>query len=175
MQAFIPNRGIKVGTATFTSDKAGNYGDDWLLRSAMVLAGAMYPTTEVSRYADIFIDGSSEPLTGQRSYAMTFAADSLPPVTSFWSVHMYSLGTYDLVPNLIDRYKVGPETPGLQLDKDGALTIYISHEEPADAKKRANWLPAPQGPFYAMVRFYAPTRAVLDLFYQLPPLVEVKE
>ncbi|MGB3716488.1 MAG: hypothetical protein WA996_18875 [Candidatus Promineifilaceae bacterium] len=29
VQAFIPKRGEKVGTAVFTSRKAGNYGDNW--------------------------------------------------------------------------------------------------------------------------------------------------
>lgn len=174
VQAFIPNRGEKVGTATFTSGKAGNYGDNWLLRSGMVLAGAMYPTTEVSRYADTFIDSTGESLTGEKSYTMTFAKDQFPPVTSFWSLTMYSLGTYDLVANPIDRYKIGPETPGLVFGDDGSLTITISHEKPQDPTASANWLPAPEGRFYAMVRFYAPTETVLNLEYKVPPLIEVK-
>ncbi len=79
VQTFIPNRGEKVGTANFTSAKAGNYGDQWLLRSAMVLAGAMSPTTEVSRYADIFIDASGNELSGDEVYTLTFPAGQLPP------------------------------------------------------------------------------------------------
>jgi len=38
-----------------------------------------------------------------------------------------------------------------------------------------DWLPAPDGPFYAMMRFYAPTKPVLNLTYKVPPLLEVSE
>ncbi len=169
VQAFIPNRGEKVGSATFTSGFAGNYGDDYLLRAAMILAGAMYPTTEVSRYADMFEDANGDPLTGERTYTITFEPENLPPVTDFWSLTMYGLGTYDLVDNPIDRYSLGPSTKGLSVNDDGSVSVTVSHFEPEDAK--ANWLPAPKGGFYAMVRFYAPTKEVLDLTYRLPDLV----
>ncbi len=172
VQAFIPTRGEKVGTAVFTSARAGDYGDNWLLRSAMVLAGAMYPTTEVSRYADLFTDGAGTPLAGEKTYTMTFAKDQFPPVTTFWSLTIYSLGTYDLVANPIDRYMIGPETPGLEFGHDGSLTITLSHEKPADPAAVANWLPSPKGGYFAMVRFYAPTTRVLNLDYQLPDIIE---
>jgi hypothetical protein len=143
VQTFIPNRGIKVGSAVFTSDRAGNYGEDWLLRSAMVLAGAMYPTVEVSRYADIFSDAEGNALTGKRVYTMTFRPGELPPVTRFWSLTIYSLGSYDIVANPIDRYKIGPEMPGLQRSADGSLTITLVHEKPQAPESAANWLPTP--------------------------------
>ena len=44
MLKFIPNRGIKVGTAVFTSKQAGDYGSDWRLRAALIFAGTVYPT-----------------------------------------------------------------------------------------------------------------------------------
>ena len=174
VQAFIPDRGTKVGSAVFTSDWAGNYGEDWRLRSAMVLAGAMYPTVEVSRYADIFSDAKGDPLTGDKVYTMTFRPGELPPVTSFWSLTIYSLGSYDIVANPIDRYKIGPETPGLIYNMDGSFTITLAHEELQPAQGAANWLPTPAGRFYAMVRFYAPTEPVLKLTYRLPEIAPAK-
>ena len=68
---------------------------------------------------------------------------------------------------------IGPETPGLQRNADGSLTITLAHEKPQTKKAAANWLPTPQGGFYAMVRFYAPTAPVLNLTYRLPDIEPV--
>jgi hypothetical protein len=38
---------------------------------------------------------------------------------------------------------------------DGSLTLLISHKDPGPAKQ-TNWLPAPDGPFYAVLRVYLP-------------------
>jgi hypothetical protein len=47
----------------------------------------------------------------------------------------------------------------------------MSHDPPADAEARANWLPAPEGQFALIVRAYVPTPAVLDGSYKLPNVV----
>jgi hypothetical protein len=39
--------------------------------------------------------------------------------------------------------------------RDGSLTLYIQHEAP-EGGKRANWIPAPAGPFFMAGRFYGP-------------------
>jgi len=95
-------------------------------------------------------------------------------VTRFWSLTIYNLGVFDIVANPIDRYKIGPETPGLQYDKDGSFTITLAHEQPSTAPATTNWLPIPAGRFFAMVRFYAPTEPILQLSYQLPKIFSVK-
>jgi hypothetical protein len=56
----------------------------------------------------------------------------------------------------------------LKFASDGSLTITMSHEPPADAEARANWLPAPEGQFALIVRAYVPTRPILDDSYKLP-------
>ena len=43
-----------------------------------------------------------------------------------------------------------------------ALTITISHAQPADAIARANWLPAPEGQFALIVRAYVPSQAIAE-------------
>jgi hypothetical protein len=171
--AFIPNRGKKVGRALFTSGDTGNYGADFMLRAGMVFAGGMYPTTQVSRYADNFTDATCAALTSEQTYTMRFEKDQFPPVTTFWSVTVYGQGTYDLVTNPINRYKIDPETPGLIYGKDGSLTITLSHNKPTDATAAANWLPTPNDAYFFMVRFYAPTEPVLKLEYRLPDAVAV--
>jgi hypothetical protein len=42
---------------------------------------------------------------------------------------------------------------------DGARTIHMSHELPADAEARRNWLPSPEDQFALIVRAYVPTQA----------------
>jgi len=38
---------------------------------------------------------------------------------------------------------------------DGSLTLYFQNESPG-ADKEANWLPAPNGPIYLVMRLYWP-------------------
>jgi hypothetical protein len=84
--------------------------------------------------------------------------------------------TYDgtagyLVENPINRYLINSTTQGLVFGDDGALTISIQHEQPQDATQKANWLPAPAGPFYLVMRIYWPEQAALDGTWTPPPVV----
>jgi hypothetical protein len=45
--------------------------------------------------------------------------------------------------------------PILKKNADGSLTLYIQKDVPAGDKK-ANWLPAPDGPIYMVMRLYWP-------------------
>jgi hypothetical protein len=56
----------------------------------------------------------------------------------------------------------------LKFAPDGSPTITMSHEPPADAEARANWLSAPEGQFALIVRAYVPTQPILDGSYKLP-------
>jgi hypothetical protein len=59
----------------------------------------------------------------------------------------------------------------LKFAEDGALTVYLAHDEPADANARANWLPAPAGQFALIIRAYVPTAPILDGSYKLPNVI----
>jgi hypothetical protein len=56
---------------------------------------------------------------------------------------------------------------------DGSLTIIIQREQPRDTAEQANWLPAPEGPFYLVMRIYWPEQAALDGTWTPPPVVRV--
>jgi len=140
------------------------YRGDYLLRAAAAMAGwggndvieAIYPTARE--------DADGKPLDGDHRYQLRF--DTLPPARAFWSVTMYDV-SYDgtagyLVENTINRYLINSTTPGLVYAEDGSLTIFIQHEQPHDTAKQANWLPAPEGPFYLTLRIYWPKKAALD-------------
>ncbi len=50
------------------------------------------------------------------------------------------------------------------------LTITIQREQPKEATQRANWLPAPDGPFSLQARLYWPEPEALDPLYAPPPV-----
>ena len=148
------------------------YGGDYLLRAVGAMAGwggndlveATYPTTRE--------DDSGNPLDGAQRYQLTFT--TLPPAKAFWSITMYDT-SYDgtagyLVENPINRYLINSTTEGLVFGDNGSLTITIQHEQPPDDAEKANWLPAPEGPFYLTLRIYWPEQAALDGTWTPPPV-----
>jgi hypothetical protein len=47
--------------------------------------------------------------------------------------------------------------PDLKKNADGSLTIYMQKNSPG-ADKDSNWLPAPDGPIYVVMRLYWPKK-----------------
>jgi hypothetical protein len=148
------------------------YGGNFLLRAVAAMAGwggndvieAMYPTARE--------DADGNPLDGAHRYQMQF--DALPPAKAFWSVTMYDT-SYDgtagyFVANPINRYLINSTTSDLVYGEDGSLTIRIQHEQPQNEAEKANWLPAPAGPFYLVLRIYWPEQAALDGTWTPPPV-----
>jgi hypothetical protein len=83
---------------------------------------------------------------------------------------MYELPQSLLVANPIHRYLINsPMLPGLAKDADGGITLYVQHESPG-AGKESNWLPAPKGPFRAVLRIYWPEPPALDGSWKQPPM-----
>jgi hypothetical protein len=133
------------------------YNGDWLKRAAGAVGGiygnsaieATYPFTKTLENGDA-LDGS------KHNYTLTFAAGQYPPVNAFWSVTMYDGKTQLLIQNPINRYLVNsPMLPGMQKNADGSLTLYIQKDSPGKDKE-SNWLPAPDGPIYLVMRLYWP-------------------
>ncbi|MCC7216122.1 MAG: DUF1254 domain-containing protein [Burkholderiales bacterium] len=133
------------------------YNGDWLLRAAAARAGiygndgveAMYPMTRTLADGK-GLDGSKD------KYTLTFAKDQYPPVNAFWSVTMYNGKNQLLVKNPLNRYLINsPMLSGMKKNKDGSLTLYIQKDSPGKDKE-SNWLPAPDGPIYLVMRLYWP-------------------
>ncbi|HVY55413.1 MAG TPA: DUF1214 domain-containing protein, partial [Thermodesulfobacteriota bacterium] len=98
----------------------------------------------------------------------------LPPVNAFWSVTMYDGKTQLLVANPINRYLINsPMLPGLKKNSNGSITIYVQKESPG-AGKESNWLPAPGGRFYMVMRLYWPKKEALDGEWSPPPVLAAK-
>ena len=134
------------------------FNGDWLKRAAGARAGIYGIDVEEATYAFTRVDATGLPLDGSKSnYTLTFPAGQLPPVNAFWSITMYYGNTQLLIKNPINRYLINsPMLPDMKKNADGSLTIYIQHISPG-ANIESNWLPAPDGPIYLVMRLYWPT------------------
>ncbi|WP_368565193.1 DUF1254 domain-containing protein [Pseudoxanthomonas sp. UTMC 1351] len=146
--------GWKIGS--FFGDRAF-YKGHWLTRAAAAKAGiygnnaaeATYPFTRTTARGET-VD------TSKRYYTLTFPPGQLPPVNSFWSVTMYDGNSQLLIKNPIDRYLINsPMLANMTKNPDGSLTLHIQKDSPGKGKE-ANWLPAPDGPAYLVMRLYWP-------------------
>lgn len=104
----------------------------------------------------------------QHHYVMRFAPGQIPQAKAFWSVTLYD-DHYDLAANELGRYSRGSPDRDMFYGKDGSLEIHIQAEPPAP-ERRANWLPAPKGPFNLFLRVYLPGQALIDQTYVPPPV-----
>jgi hypothetical protein len=136
------------------------YSGDWLKRAAAAKGGiygndaaeAVYPMTKTLADGEV-LDSS------KYKYTVTFAAGQYPPVEAFWSVTMYDGKSQLLIENPINRYLINsPMLPGLKKNPDGSLTLHIQKDSPG-ADKESNWLPAPNGEMYLVMRLYWPKTA----------------
>ncbi|MNP66762.1 hypothetical protein D3C76_1625060 [compost metagenome] len=86
---------------------------------------------------------------------------------------MYDGKSKLLVANHQQRYLINSRMlPNLKRDADGGLTLYVQHSVPLK-EQRSNWLPAPHGPFYAVLRLYLPKPEVANGQWKQPALTPI--
>lgn len=146
---------------------AAYFGGDWLKRAAGAKAGIYGNNPDEATYPLTRNDDTGQLLDGSKhDYTLTFPAGQMPPVNAFWSVTMYDGKTQLLIENPIDRYLINsPMLPGMKTNGDGSLTLYIQNKSPG-RDKEANWLPAPAGPIFMVMRLYWPKTGTPSI---LPP------
>lgn len=146
-------------------------GTNYIDRALGVYMGIFGNVKEVSVYLSMPADADGTPLDGGKStYTLTFTREQMPPVDYFWSITMYKLPQRLLVDNSINRYSIGSSTAGLKTNEDGSLVIYVGKESPGNDKV-SNWLPAPDGPFWTVMRCYGPSQSIVDGTYKRPDYV----
>ncbi len=154
-----------------------NYGlnDFYMLRTAAAHTGLYGNSGAEAIYPTYFVDNEGQKLDASgNSYKIIFEADQLPPVSAFWSLTMYDSKTQLLVENPLNRYLLNsPMLDQFVYGEDGSLTLYIQNDSPGKSKE-SNWLPAPDGPFYAVMRLYGPKEIALKGEWVNPPLVKVQ-
>ena len=148
--------------------------NNYLYRYAGANMGIFGNSADEAAYIGYFVDSSGKPANGAKhSYTLHFAKDQLPPADAFWSLTMYDGKSKLLVANHQQRYLINSRMlPNLKRDADGGLTLYVQHSVPLK-EQRSNWLPAPHGPFYAVLRLYLPKPEVANGQWKQPALTPI--
>lgn len=147
----------------------GNFGHDDLYRARIALGGLGALPREEAVYLSARTASDGQPLDGRNAARLRIPAGV--PVDAFWSLSLYEIapdGRLFFVANPLARHAVGDRTPGLQPESDGSLVLSIGAVPPGDPK--ANWLPAPAGPYALTFRAYLPQQPILDGRFTLPPV-----
>jgi hypothetical protein len=134
-----------------------------LLRSVAAHQGIYGNSADEASYPTYLTDADGQPLDGSsHRYTMTFPKGTLPPVKAFWSLSMYDGQTQLFIDNPLDRYLLSSVMLGtLKKADDGSLVLHIGRDSPGQDLE-SNWLPAPDGRFYMVMRLYGPEKAALE-------------
>lgn len=183
IEAFVKEHGTDplsstkmFGTRSFLTQSAQdnyNYKNMFLPRAVAADRGLYGNSAAEATYPMYFVDAEGNPLNAAKNnYTITFKTGELPPVKAFWSLTMYDGKTQLLIDNPLDRYLINsPMMDEFVLNDDGSLTFYIQKESPGTALE-ANWLPAPDGPFYCVLRLYGPKEAAIRGEWVNPPMIK---
>jgi hypothetical protein len=145
--------------------------NNYLHRFAGAKLGLYGNSGEEASYLAYFVDATGAPADASKhDYTLRFAKGQLPPARAFWSLTMYDGKTQLLVANPLKRYLLNSTTlQSYRYEDDGSLTLYVQKDSPG-ADNAPNWLPAPNGPFYAILRIYMPAPEVISGTWKKPPL-----
>lgn len=174
-QAFAKRKAESIDTGKESSaDSFGtreHVGADLMKRMSAAVLGIYGNSKEEAMYPAYFTDSAGQPLDASKHrYTLHFAKDQLPPVNAFWSLTMYELPSSLLSANPLNRYLINsPMLPSLKRDADGGITMHVQHESPGRSRE-SNWLPAPKGPFFSVLRLYWPKQEALDGAWKAPAL-----
>ncbi len=163
--------GRPVNGWAMNTDSIGVYGNYYLKRAIVSMAGLGANPPEDAVYPLNFADANGKPLSGDKNYVLHFEKEALPPVNAFWSVTMYDEAGFQFA-NELNRFAISSWMP-LNKNSDGSVDLYIQHKNPG-ADKVANWLPAPaSGTLGVTMRLYAPCASVLNGDWAPPAVRQV--
>jgi hypothetical protein len=160
--------GEKVNGWQINRSSLGVYGNDYLTRAFIALAGLGANLPDDAIYPLAVQDADGQPLNGASSYVLHFNKNELPPVDAFWSLTMYDAQGF-AVPNPLNRFALG-DRDALRFNADGSLDLYIQRDNPG-GEKESNWLPAPEGAMGLTLRLYAPRDSALDGSWNPPAIL----
>jgi len=153
---------------------AGRFGNDVLARDIVDYGGLWANVVDEAIYYVGQLGDDGALLDGSTTYEIRFAPgepDAL--VDAFWSLTLYSVPDYRVVPKPLGRYDVNSEASFVRND-DGSTSIWLAPELPADVGE-PNWLPTPAGRGFSLnLRLYVARQPALDGSW-FPPVIAVVE
>ena len=173
IEAHTASIGKTVNTWDMSPDNAGDWGTDYMTRAAAAWKYIYVNTPQEAVYSTVNVDSENNTLIGTNDYTITFTKDQIPQVEFFWSLTMYNSSGF-LVENTIGRYNIKGDDSMLTYHEDGSLTLYIQKESP-EARHVSNWLPAPKGVFYMILRMYGPSEDAIQGKVMIPAVIKTKQ
>ena len=144
--------------------------DHYIDRMAAAVLGIYGNSKDEAIYPVYFVDSDKQKLDGTNRYALRFAPGQLPPVNAFWSLTMYRAAVEPALCQpaqpLPDQFADAAESEARRRRRLDALCP----ARLAGRRKESNWLPAPSGPFFAVLRLYWPKAEALNGKWKAPPL-----
>ncbi|MFO0787346.1 MAG: DUF1254 domain-containing protein [Phycisphaerales bacterium] len=163
-----------------TGNDAGDYllvGPDWKGETPKGIKGVIHSTTQfcLAIYRTQLFNADDMPnvkkvQAGYKAQPLNeFLKQPAPPAApaiNFPKINKEMAKTQLLVANPLNRYLINsPMLPAMKKNADGSLTLYVQKSSPG-AEKESNWLPAPDGPIYLVMRLYWPKEKAPSI---LPP------
>jgi len=154
---------------------AGNFGDDFMARDIVNYGGLWANRVEEAIYFVGLTDDGKTPLDGSKTYEIRFPKGDMPSahVNAFWSLTLYSVPDFRVVPNDLGRYNLNNVSP-LKANADGSTSLWLAPELPKDVPQ-SNWLPTPAGKGFSLnFRMYVAKPEVVQGNWFPPPIKQVK-
>ena len=164
--------GASAGNWQWDTSDISRFGTDYFRRSVIAFKNIYPNAPDHAIYGQAYRDADGQQLSGDRGAKIRFEKGKLPPADMFWSLTLYDAKTTAMHPNEARRYSIGSTTKGLAFADDGSLTLCVQHDEPKDTAERANWLPAPEGDIYLVLRLYGAKPEVFAGKWAPPPVTK---
>jgi hypothetical protein len=163
------HNGRPAGNGWNRSTNNAAWGVDYFNRTGTAKSNMFDNKPDETQYFYTDNDSSGVPLTGQRSYTVTFAPGEEPPVNGFWSLTLYN-DKHLFHANALNRYSLGTKSRSMVRNADGSLTLYAGAKPPGP-QAMPNWLPAPDGAFSLYIRAYWGKSPILDGSWRPPKIL----
>lgn len=171
--------GIRLKYGWSFSNKAGKYGDDYLLRAAVSLFGLGANAPEAAIYLTTNTDDKGKPISGAGGAVYKITFNKPPPVSGFASLTLYNATNkmFPVVPGgpALASINYPGNSASLKKSPDGTLPLWLSTAPPPAPALKSNWLAiGADGPSYAILRLYGPSKEAVAGEWQPPAIVKIK-
>ena len=154
------------GSWQFYGEPIAEFGTEYYYRALIAVAALAANPVSVAVYPRANVDSLGNHLNGNHHYRLHIDPANWPETKDygFWSVTLYGEDNF-LYDNPLNRYNI-TDRDKWELNKDGSLDIYISHEQ--DTEHPNNWLPAPADDFHLIFRIYNPVDRIAHNKWKMP-------